>query len=255
MKQFKIGLKLWSSNDYYVKPAVVLYEKGLFDYIELYSQPGTFGKYSPFWKDLDIPYHIHAPHFSEGMNLAKKENERSNLLLAEEALRYADTLKADKVIIHPGVSGDTGETIRQLNLINDKRLIVENKPYFSVDGKYVCNGYSPEELERIMNETGLGFCLDFGHAICSANAQKLEPMGYIAMFLELKPAMYHLTDGDYNSPYDSHQHYGKGSFPLKQLFAMVPADSFVTNEAVKDSKSDLDDFIADIFYIKDRFFK
>ena len=35
------GLKLWSSNENYVKEAVRLFEKGRYQYIELYMLPGT----------------------------------------------------------------------------------------------------------------------------------------------------------------------------------------------------------------------
>lgn len=249
---FRIGLKLWSTNDYYIRPARELFDKGYFDYIELYTLPGSLDGYADKWKGMNgIPYHIHAPHFGEGMNLAKREKEKSNLAMAAEALRYADILKADKVIFHPGVDGDTDETIRQLKLINDGRILVENKPYVSIDNQHVCNGYSTDEITRICSETGAGFCLDFGHAICAANSLKLDPIDNIRNFIALKPGLYHLTDGKYDSPYDSHLHYGQGSYPVARLLKMVPAGASITNEAVKDSKENLDDVVRDMEYLRD----
>lgn len=242
----KFGLKLFSTNAGYVKPARELYERGAYDYIELYSQPDSYENSIGLWKGLDIPFQVHAPHFGDGMNLAKKEQEARNTELAREALRFADSLKAGIVVFHPGVDGNTGETIRQLRGIGDSRIVVENKPYYSVDGKWTCNGHSPEELKQIMAETGAGFCLDFGHAICSANAKKIPPLDYIRQFNGLKPALYHLTDGNFHSPYDSHEHFGDGTYPIAELLSFVPADSRVTNEAKKDSPDNLDDFVRDM---------
>jgi deoxyribonuclease IV len=250
INDLRIGLKLWSTNDYYIRPAMELFEKKYFDYIELYAIPGSYAAFSGKWKELQVPFNIHAPHFNEGMNLAKKENEKKNLEMAFDALRFADVLKATQVIFHPGVEGDTNETIRQIKLINDDRVLVENKPYISVDGKYVCNGHSVEEIRKILAGTGAGFCLDFGHAVCAANSLKIDPIKNIREFISLRPNLYHLTDGDYKSPFDRHMHYGQGNFPLKELFSMVPSGSSVTNEAVKDSKVNLDDFQRDMDQLK-----
>jgi hypothetical protein len=58
--------------------------------------------------------------------------------------------------------------------------------------------------------------------------------------------MYHLTDGDYASEYDSHLHYGQGTFPIKKLLELAPEDTKLTNEAKHNSKNDLNDFEYDI---------
>ena len=69
----KLGLKLWSINtDFYLKEAVKLYEKGIYDYIELYVVPESLDTLSE-WKKLKIPFIIHHSHFAQGFNLAKAE--------------------------------------------------------------------------------------------------------------------------------------------------------------------------------------
>lgn len=40
-------------------------------------------------------------------------------------------------------------------------------------------------------------------------------------------------------------HYGKGSFPLKDLLGFVPDDAMVTNEAKREKKSSLIEFLSD----------
>ena len=70
---YKIGLKLWNTNtDFYLSEAQKLFEKKVFDYIELYIVPNNLDKLDK-WKKLNIPFDIHAPHYAHGMNLSKKD--------------------------------------------------------------------------------------------------------------------------------------------------------------------------------------
>ena len=246
----KAGLKVYSINIDFIKDAISLYEKGLYQYIELYAFPHTYEKYIVPWKSLDIPFIIHAPHFSDGINLSRKEKEKDNLALAKDAIKFADALKGSLIIFHPGVEGQIEETARQLNIINDKRIVIENKPYYSNDEVSVCTGYSPEDINFVMNEAKTGFCLDFGHCICAANALHIDPLKYTDEFMKLKPAIFHLTDGDFTGVYDIHNHLGNGSYPLKKLISRIPSNSILTLETPKDSLKSLDDFPGDIYYLR-----
>lgn len=246
----KIGLKLWSTNANYLLPALELYQKGVYDYIELYSVPDSYNDNIHLWRYLKIPFVIHAPHFKDGVNLSSEGAKEINKKIAFEVYRFADVLSADKIIFHPGVNGLLDETIRQLKTLFDPRILIENKPRFGNGENLNCIGYSPNEIYRIKNETGVGFCLDFGHAICAARGLDLEPLPFIEKFLKLKPDMFHLTDGDYFSIYDKHEHYGQGNFPIKDLITFIPNYAWVTNESVKSSKVNLLDFEQDIDYLK-----
>ena len=170
---YKLGLKLWSVNtDNYYNQALELFEKGLYDYIELYVVPNTSERLKK-WKELKIPYIIHCPHFAHGFNLAKKEKEKSNLQIFDEVKQFADALNAKYIVVHGGIDGNVLETARQFALLKEERALIENKPYEAIPnrmgGKF-CRGYSPEEIEIIKDTAKCGFCLDFGHAVCSANS-------------------------------------------------------------------------------------
>ncbi len=253
---YKIGLKLWSINKNYGRSILKLFIENICQYIELYIIPGSYEEFISFWKDikiknnLDIPFIIHAPHFSHGMNLARAEKWEINSRLAAEAFLYADDLMSGSVIFHPGVEGNIEETAGQLKRLADNRIVIENKPYYSNDGRFVCNGHSPEDIRFLMNKTGLNFCLDIGHCVCAANARKVDIFNLIGEFLDLKPAMYHLTDGDINGIYDRHDRYGKGNFPIKDMLGMIPPGSLITNESVKTSQNDLDDVKEDVLFLK-----
>src|SRR5947207_12845625 len=110
----KIGLKLWSINKNYIEQAIRLHKNSSYQYIELFSVPNSFQTHADLWielkKSLGINFIIHAPHFAQGMNLAKAECFDNNMKLAQEALRFADALDAQYVIFHPGFGGDDDET-------------------------------------------------------------------------------------------------------------------------------------------------
>lgn len=247
---YRFGLKLWSNNENYVKEAVRLYGKGVYQYIEIYMLPGTEKKMVKMWKGLKIPYVVHAPHYQAGLNLAKKESEEINFKLMDETRRFADSLSAEDIIVHPGIAGDINETARQLKELNKPRLLVENKPYYAIFDGLVCNGTTPDEIGFVMEEAGIGCCLDIGHAFCAARGLKKEPMEFINGFLGLKPEIFHLSDGDYFSEYDRHDHVGKGNYDIKSIMKLIPIGKKVTVETVKDFKDSLADFEEDIKAIK-----
>jgi len=200
---------------------------------------------------LEIPYVIHAPNFlNGGLNFAKRESLDKNFEMVDETLRFADKLKAEIIIFHPGVSGDIKETALQMRRIKDFRVVVENKPYYAIGGEFVCNGYSPEEIKLIMQNVAVGFCFDIGHAINSANSQKIDPWKYLDDFNRLHPKIYHLSDGFFDSVYDEHIHLGDGNCDIGRILKLMPLRAFVTIETAKDFKDSLVDFEKDLELLK-----
>lgn len=249
------GLKLWSINtDYYYEEAIKLYNERIFDYIELYVVPETTETLSK-WKQLQIPFIIHNAHFAQGFNLAKQDSARRNREIYEQTKQFADELDAKYIIFHGGIDGDIRETSIQLALFNEPRALIENKPYIALPNRMggdFCRGYNIDEIKQVIDITGCGFCLDFGHAICAANSLGVNVYDYCKDFLQLNPNMYHLTDlDDIKSPYDSHLHLGTGQLDFKHIFDMIPNNSLVTFETVKNSKDNLNDFTEDMEWLKD----
>lgn len=246
----KYGLKLWSTNDYYIDEAVKLYEQGVYNYIELYTVPDSYSDYISKWQVLEIPFIIHAPHSGHGLNLAKREFSEINKKMAAGAQRFADSLKSETIIFHPGVAGDIKETARQLKSINDSRAVIENKPYYSIYDNSVCNGYSYKDINTIIESTGVGFCLDIGHAICAANTMNMDPNTLLNSLNSLTPLLYHLSDGDYISTVDQHLNIGRGNYNFNIIFSLFKESEMITVETSKSSKMDLYDFLNDINYLK-----
>lgn len=251
---YKLGLKLWSVNtDYYYNEAIRLYDDKVFDYIELYVVPNTIDTITK-WKQISIPFIIHCPHFAHGFNLAKAEYKATNLEIYEQVKRFADELDAKYIIFHGGIDGNINETAKQLANFNESRALIENKPFVALPNKMggkFCRGYNPTEITLVKEVAQCGFCLDFGHAICSANSQGIDIYEYCEAFLPLSPNMFHLTDNaDITSPYDSHLHLGKGQLDISKIKSMLPQNAIITLETDKDSKTDLNDFIGDTIWIR-----
>lgn len=247
--RFEYGLKLWSTNLNYIEDAVRLYNDGLYSYIELYTVPGSYKGHLSFWKKLPIPYVIHAPHYLGGVNLADISQKDINEKLLNEARLYADALNASIIIVHPGINGDIGNAIHQLNIINDPRIVIENMPYYALDDLGICNGKSPDDIRKIVHQVQCGFCLDIGHAIYSANTNNISPFEMIEEFISIKPIIYHLSDGVFTGKLDEHENLGKGTFPLKNIIAILQKNDMITIETKKSYNKSLKDFEEDVLYL------
>ena len=252
----KIGLKLWSTNLFYANIAAKLYEENVFDYIELSAIPNTFADTISVWKKLNLPFIIHAPHFMQGLNFSDKEKESSNMIMANETFKFADSLNAEYVIFHPGIKGDFKETAQQMKKLNDKRVIVENKPYNvaiyekGLTKEDKCVGWNPQQIKYIAETANIGICLDVGHCFCAANGAGVDKYKMLKDFVALNPKMFHISDGDIDSPIDKHFIIGKGSYDFQKIFSILPKDITITLETEKPSKENLDDFVSDCTNIK-----
>ncbi len=247
---YRLGLKVGSRNTQYTEEVLEYYGKGVFQYIELFVPSDSYKDTIEYWKQFHIPFGIHAPHTAAGMNLANPVDNKANRAKIEETIRFADVLNASYIIFHSGTNGKAEETVRQLSPYVDGRFLIENKPIKGFGGNYICVGTDYKELKAMIDALHCGFCLDFGHAICAANTLRRNPLEFIAQLKSLDPNVYHLTDGDYKSEIDSHYHYGKGTFPLKELLAFVPDCGMITNEAKRENMSTLKEFYQDSIRLK-----
>ncbi len=249
----KYGLKLWSDNEEYLKEAAQIYAEGVYDYIELYIVPRTYQCYIKLWQSLNIPFIVHCTHSMHGFNLALKDKSDSNLRMFSEVKDFADRLNAEYIVLHPGTEGSIEEAIRQIRLLQDKRLLVENKPYLSMLGER-CRGSTLEELREITDSCGIGFCLDISHAFNAALHAKKDCIGYAKTLACLVPKIVHLSDGMFSERHDVHLNIGEGEFDFFKIKEVV-LDSeakYVTLETRKKNKG-LVDFVNDLAAIRNMF--
>jgi len=250
-----IGLKLWSINtDYYLDCAKKLYNEGIFDYIELYYVPNTL-KTLEKWRNLNIPFTLHAPHYEQRVNLADKNKEKFNTSVYRDVAIFKQELKAKYVIVHGGMLGTPEEAIRQIKLIKLDNILIENKPYIApLDNALLCRGATYDEVKFIIDKLACGFCFDIGHAICAYNSLrdsiKLDLYEYLSLLNSLNPTCYHISDNYIESPIDRHLHFGTGNYDFKRLKQIFNPTKDICIETCKNSKTNLDDYVQDVLFLK-----
>ncbi|HRR40868.1 MAG TPA: TIM barrel protein, partial [Syntrophales bacterium] len=238
VEAIRLGLKIWSTNLFYVEPARELYRRKIFDYIELYAVPGSASSCIGAWSRMGIPFCLHAPHAYSGFNLAKWHQVEENRTLLDELRLFVESLQPAYVIFHPGIEGTAQETIRQIGVFRKThddvfcRALLENKPFLGIHGE-ICIGASPEEVSLLLKETGLQFCLDMGHALAYAAWAKRNPDVVLDEFLTLRPKMFHLADGDRDSFVDQHRNLGRGNYDIGGMLQRIPPGACLTLEAEK----------------------
>lgn len=246
----RLGLKLWSINTDNINEVEKLYNEGIYQYIELYVVPGTKDSTLDAWSAVNIPFVIHSPHEKHRFNLSKKELLNSNLKSLNEARVFADVLGADIIVMHPGIDGEVEEVIRQLKCVEDKRLVIENMPYYSIpDLGTLCVGNCHEEIDHIIRETEVGFCLDIAHAFCSALTKGEDLWLVLDKFLTLNPRLVHLSDNRYDSKIDRHLNLGAGDFDISRVLKYIGNDLPLTIETQR-KQAGLKDFVHDVNVIR-----
>lgn len=251
IKQIRLGFKLRTTDIKLGSEALGLYRAGVIDYIELYVVPGTYDSTIFKWKSLEIPVVIHAPHTSHGVNLAVNGLRKSNILVYNEVKKFADTLSSMIIIVHSGCNGTINEVINQLELINEERVCVENKPLKGLRGE-ICQGSSPREFKKLFDAGVLkGIVLDFGHAVNAAFSLGIHHMKMIEDFMHFDPVLFHLSDGDTASEKDVHLHLGQGNFNIKEFIEIIPKNRFLTLETPRDPSIGVADFLKNVSFLKE----
>ena len=202
----KFGLKLWARNYRHIEEAAELIRSGIFQYLELMPEPG----YSVDLYPSDIPYVIHATKFNPA-DAAKIDDNRA---LMRMCTRWADRLKSEVIIVHPG-SGSLKHSLEFINAEewrSDRRIVVENMP-FVVDGEQDRLASTPADIS-VYNRP---ICLDIGHMIKSALSHFTDYRLFIDGFLKLKPRMAHIMDGYTNDERDQHLAIGEGDYDFRYL--------------------------------------
>lgn len=262
MKQFGINL---NSIDLIKKPALAkqilkTVQDGIFDFVQLHARTTP-----EFYEDIsaeirqqmkDIKAVIHAPfHLPQkyiGVNTSDNNAFENNIKFLEFSQKCADLLKSDIIILHPGI-GDTeecvNETIRQINMIGDSRITIENVPYDPFG--FIMHGGNPGNIRRIINETSSKFCFDFAHAVCAANALNRNVYDDFRIYNSLKPSLYHLSDGDFFVNFDAHFHLGLGNYDIEKFLRdFSDTDAMIVLETFNPNSDIIDPWLKDAEYLR-----
>ena len=229
-------------------------QDGFFSYIELFSVPKTYETSGTrIIQELNgLPVIIHAAHSKYNFDLGNADLRSLNESLLTEARRFADALQASYIIIHPGFyesQQQIDEMVLQLSSYHDSRFLIENMVLFD-EKKQTFYGHTPNQIAYLKEETGCGFCFDFAHAIASANALGLPYSHFLSHYQSLNPTMYHICDGNITKPYDTHDHFGAGNYPLDRFIQMIPDNALVTMETGRSAPRNIQIWLDDLSYIR-----
>lgn len=252
-----MGLGIRSNEPQLIRNANELFKTGVVDFAEIFLMPGTS---NTEFSQLEMPLTIHAPHDGSGLNLCEPEKTEFSVKCINEASELADELNAKYVAFHPGHIGikDDYENamkcmISEMNFPNKKKLCVENLTYKAVIPEMICTCHKPEDIKRIMQQCGLGFCLDLNHAYKAAASLKANPKDFIKKFMALNPSYFHLSDGNSSIEDDEHLMLGKGDYDLKFLkkCIMLSESKMVVIETRRQSKTSFGENARDIMFLRD----
>lgn len=161
-------------------------EQGEIGHVQLLITPVASQDFSPNLETFEsYPGHIrvHAPHHIQGVNpcnpelfaQGRGENVRSYI---EEAMAQtseaADRTGSEIIVLHAGRyrPGEREEAIATfhtfLDTYPDDRYILETLP--GLRNGYRFLGTTPGDLKELAGQTITGFCLDFPHLWCTAQA-------------------------------------------------------------------------------------
>lgn len=221
----KIGVKIFSEKDF------ALHFENKADFLEVMA---IEGKDYSFLKDYNLPIVIHAQHEKFGFNAADRSIRDRNLKSINFAIKLANSLDAEKIIVHPGKLFDYNCSIQEaINFLKklDERIIIENLPENGFGRHFLCT--NAEETREFLEKVKKGFCLDINHAISSALYIKKDYLQDLKEYLSLEPAHYHLggqkIEGDI-----THLALEEGDINLKEVLKLLPKDAEITLETKHD---------------------
>lgn len=213
---------MWSTNTDWFTQAVQLCHDGTFDLIELYIVPGTTSaQLRPL---IGTPIRLHAPHENHGFN-AFTLTDRQVKQFQSEVSQTATELQCSTIVVHAGVGQDDQVFAKQIDRLDDSRIIIENMPYAALD-RTTCYGYALDQLAFIHQTMRRELCIDFGHAVKSAVSQGLDYKTFLTdIVTTLQPSYFHISDGDPATDIDEHLNLGSGTYDLAWMKQLLDAEA------------------------------
>ena len=193
-------------------------------------------------KRLGIQLSIHAPYWIN-LNSADKEKIEQSKERILKCLETGTWLDAKVVVFHPGFYGkmnkeETYENIK--NAILDLQKKKKEKKYTpelapETTGKVNVFG-SVDEIKKLAEETGCGFCIDFAHILAREKEYKFSEV--FKKFSEHKNFHIHFSGIEYSEK--GERNHKKTEKPeLKKLISALPKNKEIV--IINESPSPVED--------------
>ena len=87
-------------------------------------------------------------------------------------------------------------------------------------------GYSPAQIEELIEDIDIGLCLDLNHALKAAVSLGVDYKEYVQDFSVFDPKMFHISDGMLDNEKDEHLNIGEGDYDFGVLMNCVNRSEF-----------------------------
>lgn len=197
----------------------------------IYMKKEDAKKIGKFAKDSKVELSIHAPYYIN-LNSSEKPKIHASMQRILKCCELGHELGVKSIVFHPGFYGkiDDKELVFQnikkrvlemMEVIKEKKWKVKLCP--ETMGKVNVFG-SMEEISRLANETGCGFCIDFAHIL--AREKKVDYEKIKKLFPE-KHWHCHFSGIQYGEK-GERNHINLKEQQWKELFENLPNDKEIS---------------------------
>ena len=234
----KFGVKTYDSEeflDFFV------------DKCDFFEVQAIRGKDYSFLKKYSKKIVLHCEHSGFGFNLADPSKREENIEAVNFAKDLADKIGVKTIVIHPGDLANENcsreNSLAFLKEFCDERFCIENMPGLSSFNNCPQLCFSPKEIKRFMDETGLGFCFDINHAVEYAVENEFDYWEFLHQFEDLNPRHYHLGGQKINEKI-THLSFSESDLNLNKVFEIIQDTAEITLEVRIDKENVFDDLKA-----------
>lgn len=179
---------------------------------------------------FDLRYAVHAPTSDLNIAIPNERMRQASLRVIADLAAVCDDIGAERLVIHPGFCMERGiwaaseaallSSLRDLSRIQEDVAVT-----FAVEnmGSWECCHFRDPGLLPVLDDLGLGFALDVGHARLTGNLD--------AFLREGRPVHLHLHDN--HGTMDEHAACGSGCIDFSAVRSALPSSATAVVEVLK----------------------
>lgn len=183
--------------------------------------------YAEVCASFDLRYTVHAPTTDLNIALEHERMRRASIQVIKDLVGVCDRIGASVLVVHPGVCMDprlmaASERALRRSLDDLSRLQEACAVTIAVEnmGSWPCCHFRDTSLLPVLDDLGLGFVLDVGHAHLNGN------LG--AFLRDGTPVHLHLHDN--RGTMDEHAACGSGTIDFSAVLAAAPPSATMVIE-------------------------
>ena len=200
----------------------------VFEHWEIFAEaehrlPAVEARFRDLKQSYNLSYSIHAPISDINLGSLNERIREDSILEILTTAETAANLDIEVITVHPGISSmavpymeekaveKAKKSLSSIDRIASQygvRIAVENMPAFPF-----MLGRTAEELNELIGQTNLGFCLDIGHANTTDQIDDL--------IKQFKDRLINVHIHDNHGEMDEHLTLGEGEIDFKKVLGQL----------------------------------